>query len=347
MKRFSSTIWIVGFASLLVAKMGLSQEEPASEYSDDYAGEYAPEEVDQLGLADGDAPADAPSESQDDSWESYSDLSRASSVAEDITDGVRVEDIIEPPSDYRYAAFGKPDPFVPPLVTQVERIDVVDAPGAIEIPIVSMLQKHELSTLRIVGIYSVHSGERKALVMTPDGSQAAVSVKIGDPIGNRGGKVLAIGVSAVTVREFTLAADGTRQYDDLEMFLGEPEDQAIGARIRFEPGATKTKIIENDNVVKALQEGGGAQVAPADAASDGAQLAPPNQLNVIVSPAGALPADLAPGQSILQNQPTTRSSAASLTPEATTAPPTITVPEKTQATPASSDANGDADGFDY
>src|SRR5687768_1995634 len=34
-------------------------------------------------------------------WESYSDFAPVSSVAEEITGGVRVEDIVEPPTEYR------------------------------------------------------------------------------------------------------------------------------------------------------------------------------------------------------------------------------------------------------
>ena len=39
-------------------------------------------------------------------WDSYSEAG-SGGVAQEITKGVRVEDIVEPPSDYRFAAFGK------------------------------------------------------------------------------------------------------------------------------------------------------------------------------------------------------------------------------------------------
>lgn len=241
--------------SLLMATEAHGLKAPASDLPDD---EYAEYEEDVDGVAPMESDQDDSSnegEEEEDNWESYSDLTTYSSVAEDITDGVRVEDIVEPPSEYRYAAFGKPDPFVPPLITQASQLEIVDTPGAIEIPIVSPLQKHDLSTLRVVGIYSVPNGYRKALVITPDAAKIAVTVKIGDPIGNRGGKVLAIGPKTVTIREFMLGQDGTRQYDDLEMFLGVPDDRATGARIRFEPGSNKTTIIENSDVVKAVETG--------------------------------------------------------------------------------------------
>src|SRR5690606_31519719 len=131
-------------------------------------------------------------------------------VAQEITGGVRVEDIVEPPSEYRYAAFGKPDPFVPPMVVSE---DGVDGPGPIEIPIVSPLQLFPIGQLRVVGIWQLSSGERKALIMAPpreSQSSQGIIVKNGDPVGQRGGRILAIGDDFLTVREFTLAPDGTR-----------------------------------------------------------------------------------------------------------------------------------------
>ncbi len=185
-------------------------------------------------------------------WDSYSDVNNQGSMAQEITKGVRVEDIVEPPSDYRYAAFGKPDPFVPPLVT-AER---PSGPNSLEIPIVSPLQRFAVRDLRLVGVWQLASGERKAMVMTPSrgaeegGSTAGegIIIKNGDPIGTHGGKILGIGDDFLTVREFSLAPDGTRQYEDQQMYMGKrnPDDQP--GKIIFRPGAKETEVkIEGTN----------------------------------------------------------------------------------------------------
>lgn len=177
-------------------------------------------------------------------WESYN--SNLKSVAQEVTKGIRVEDVVEPPSEYHYAAFGKPDPFIPPMVAA--KTQDVAGPSGLEVPIVSPLQKFALSDLRVVGIWQLSSGERKALVMTPGGGaeggrQQGIIVRNGDSIGNRAGKILAIGETVITVREFRLAADGTRQYEDAQMLMGNSDPNKASGKLKFTPGQAAPEVI--------------------------------------------------------------------------------------------------------
>jgi Tfp pilus assembly protein PilP len=176
-------------------------------------------------------------------WDSYTDNMK--SVAQEVTKGLRVEDVVEPPTEYHYAAFGKPDPFVAPMLA-LESV-ASSAVSGLEVPIVSPLQRHEISVLRLVGIWQLRSGERKALILIPTDSEsstgAGIIVRSGDSVGNRAGKILAIGDSFLTVREFKLAADGTRQYEDIQMLMGTRDPNATPGKIRFTPGEAKTEVI--------------------------------------------------------------------------------------------------------
>jgi Tfp pilus assembly protein PilP len=224
--------------------------EPAGDLPEnDNLPDVAPTEADLDAEANGPTPKAALKDNAADeekaaeTWDSYSEAGTGG-VAQDITKGVRVEDIVEPPSDYRYAAFGKADPFVPPMVTS----DKPAGPGNLEIPIVSPLQRFEVGTLQLVGVWQLASGERKAMVLTPgtsDGSSAAgqgIIVKNGDPIGTRGGKILGIGDDFLTVREFTLAVDGTRQYEDQQMYMGTRSPDEKPGKIIFKPGVAETEV---------------------------------------------------------------------------------------------------------
>lgn len=199
-------------------------------------------------------PASAPTEDASKSasvpgplWESY-DSENSASVAQEVTRGVRVEDIVEPPSDFRFAAFGKPDPFIPPLMARELSADVGTTVDPLEIPIVSPLQRLPLASLSVVGIWELATGERKAMIMGRDvsGAQQGIIVKNGDPVGNKGGKILSIADDFLTVREFTLAPDGTRQYDDQQMTMSGHQEEDVGGKIRFMPGQAETQIIMDD-----------------------------------------------------------------------------------------------------
>lgn len=187
----------------------------------------------------------------DATWQSYSTVG---SEKENFEGQVRIEDIVEPPSDYQYAAFGKEDPFVPPLPEANANSTL--SLGGFEIPIVSPLQKYELKKLNMVGIWQGTNNERKALVMTPavDGAEQGIIVKISDPVGNKGGKVIDIGNDYITVREFTLAKDGTRQFEDKQMHLVSQYMRGNQGVLRFSPGKEGAEVVDEQLVPQATEE---------------------------------------------------------------------------------------------
>jgi Tfp pilus assembly protein PilP len=239
----------------------------------------------------------------EETWDSYAEATIINSAAQDVTMGVRVEDIVEPPTDYQFAAFGKGDPFVPPLYLKE---DIVSAVDPIEIPIISPLQRHPIASLVVAGIWENAGSERKALILIPDaaGPVGIVSRK-DDPIGINGGRILSIQKESVTVREFRLAPDGTRQYDDKQLVLdrtGMPDEPQVGGSILIRPGASQGEVVGGDGKPLALTTGnpggnvsGGALGLPAQrgpaqgAAAESARLQSPAATDAaipVVSPGG-------------------------------------------------------------
>jgi len=254
---------------------------------------------------------------------------KENSPARQVSGGVRVEDIVEPPSDYRYAAFSKADPFVPPMVTKREPKAIAAAapanPDALEIPIISPLQRYALSELNVIGIWQLSSGERKAMIMTPQGGGGGggssagqgIIVKVSDAIGNRGGKIQSIGDDFISAREFLLAPDGTRQYEDKLIYMGRSIQDDASGKIRFTPGSAKTEVMldnpsdqfggtnaEGERPLPAPALGSAAEPAAAKAAAglpaapvDPKTLAPHQEPLVVPAaappPAAALPAPVA------------------------------------------------------
>ena len=140
-------------------------------------------------------------------WEKYDPDKKS---MQNITTVVRIEDIVESTSEYTYSSFGKQDPFVPPMINELI--------ARLEIPITSPLQRFPLASLKVTGLWTLPSGESKALVVTAD--DTGIISQVGDPIGRKGGKIIAIDDKKITVREFTPSPDGTRQFSDIEMPLG-------------------------------------------------------------------------------------------------------------------------------
>jgi len=265
---------------------------------------------------------------------------KENSPARQVSGGVRVEDIVEPPSDYRYAAFSKADPFVPPMVTKREPKAIAAAapanPDALEIPIISPLQRYALSELNVIGIWQLSSGERKAMIMTPQGGGGGggssagqgIIVKVSDAIGNRGGKIQSIGDDFISAREFLLAPDGTRQYEDKLIYMGGGIQDDSSGKIRFTPGSAKTEVMldnpsnqfggtnaEGERPLPAPALGGAAEPAAAkDAAGapaapiDPKTLAPHQEPPVVPAaaplPAAALPAPVAGAPAVANPVPT-------------------------------------------
>ncbi|SME93262.1 pilus assembly protein PilP [Pseudobacteriovorax antillogorgiicola] len=150
-------------------------------------------------------------------------------------DALRVEDILEPSGDYQYASFGRPDPFARPPLGQSEaplnEDPSAQGPGETAIPILSPLQAYPLEQLQVKGVWVHRSGETRAVVMTP--KKEGIVIKEGDPIS--AGKVIDINRRRVLVRQYSLRADGTREFKDVELGMGKPEQEQRGT-IRLRPG---------------------------------------------------------------------------------------------------------------
>lgn len=142
-----------------------------------------------------------------------------SSQVHEITSSTEIEDIEVGDVEYHYEGMSRPDPFIPPLLSTLVAKE--------EVKITSPLQKYSLVDLRLVGVWLLGNDSRKALVMTP--RQEGVVVTSGSPLGSRGGKVLSIADKYLVVRQFSLAADGSRQYQDYRLWLegSQPKPAAL------------------------------------------------------------------------------------------------------------------------
>ena len=152
-------------------------------------------------------------------WDSSVGREDASRIALDVTNGIRIKDIVQPSAEYHFASFGRPDPFLPKIrVNRNDRRTVKEGdPDYEDIQITSVLQKYPLTELQIVGIWNPQNAPRKALVNTPNGE--GVVIQMGDSIGIKAGKVIAIAEDFVSVREFEISFDGTRQFQDLKLWI--------------------------------------------------------------------------------------------------------------------------------
>lgn len=147
----------------------------------------------------------------------------------DISKKARVEEIVEPVSEYHYAAFDTQNPFKAPKLSP--DLIVEEQKKIYEIPIVSELQKYRLEELAVKGIWQKGDGERKAIIMTP--TNAGVVVKIGDPISV--GKIIKIEKDHIMARQYRLNVDGSREYADKKLYLGEIPQDVPSIQI-LEPG---------------------------------------------------------------------------------------------------------------
>ena len=153
---------------------------------------------------------------------------------------VKIEDIVEPENDYRYSSFGGQDPFQVPIVSDTDLKPEDEKPQTAiqkvfgsEIPMVSPLQAFPLQQLSVKGVWKLPDGEARAIVMTPD--KQGVVVKKGDPIAV--GKILDIQRKKMLVRQYRLREDGTREFSDIEVKIGNDKPKELGT-IKLNPGET-------------------------------------------------------------------------------------------------------------
>lgn len=156
----------------------------------------------------------------------------------EIQRSVRLKEIMEPTSEYNYASFGKPDPFLQPDfgadlpadATDAESVQSTDPQGR-DILITSPLQAYPLNDLSVKGVWQLSTGEIRAMVATPKGE--GIVVKEGDPISS--GKVLSLTRERMQVRLYRLRSDGVREFQDQALAIGSASKNQRG-RIRLEPG---------------------------------------------------------------------------------------------------------------
>ncbi len=164
----------------------------------------------------------------------------------EVTQGLRIEDIVDEEQVYEFAGAEKPDPFLAPIGDIEEEglaqkdLEVIDAD---EIPIVSPLQYHDLKSLVVSGVWESETGVWKALIETPD--RQGIIAKAQDPVGNGGGRITAIAPDGVKVREYRLRSDGSQEFFDRVISMARDDgalEQMKGGSIIIKPGAKNTEV---------------------------------------------------------------------------------------------------------
>jgi Tfp pilus assembly protein PilP len=210
--------------------------------------------------ADGRKPRLSVAMSQTQSWDSVSKRLSEEDPAHAVTQGVRVEDIVEPSADYQYVSGRRRNPFIPEVVRSRSSVQKELSPNDVEIPIINPLQSFELSKLAVIGVWEGGDHVWKALIQTP--TNQGIETKLGDPAGNSGGRIMSITPDAVVVREFKLRSDGTREYRDVPLYMGsdkpKEDDSLVGGRLILKPGATAPEIekpeVSSDAVIAPAAE---------------------------------------------------------------------------------------------
>ncbi len=223
----------MAFAGLLMSPFGLSQdqEEPAtSDLEEIEEGIPIEEEEDEMSQ-----------------WQSVPE-------GQETLGGLSIQQIVEPPVEYHYSAFGKPDPFKSPTKEEIaearkaenEALGSGVSAASAEIPIISPLQQYPLDVLAVKGIWLLTDGRKKALIMTP--KKEGFIVEVGDPIS--AGKVTEIFKTHVVVRQYRIRRDGSREFEDEELYLGnlKPSRQSF---LRLRPG--EAPLFDMEMVNKSLR----------------------------------------------------------------------------------------------
>ena len=166
----------------------------------------------------------------------------------DITNDVNVQDIVEPLNEYRYASFGKRDPFVPPF-GKFQFFSPERGQSKYELPVVNSLQR-PLDQLSLSGVWQSQQGDYRALVAVRenDNTEEGVIAKVGDPFGPAG-KIIEINSYKLVTRQYQLEQDGTRTFEDRSLYLGDPSEilnENARRTVMLGPGGRTVFRIESD-----------------------------------------------------------------------------------------------------
>lgn len=153
---------------------------------------------------------------------------------EDITDQLKMETILEDSFEYTYAAFGRPDPFIPNTHPSHQ--------PSVSVAITSILQRYPLDRIRVVGIWQLQNGGRKSLMMTE--KSEGVVVALGDSVGIRGGKISKIEADHVVIREFTLDSEGIQHFVDRAIWLGSREEKKPDKSLTIQSDSYPEEVAE-------------------------------------------------------------------------------------------------------
>lgn len=175
--------------------------------------------------------------------EKASESNHAVQKLEDITDQLKMETILEDSFEYTYAAFGRPDPFIPNIHPSHQ--------PSVSVAITSILQRYPLDRIRVVGIWQLQNGGRKSLMMTE--KSEGVVVALGDSVGIHGGKISKIESDHVVIREFTLDSKGIQHFADRAIWLGSREekkpDKSLTIQSDSYPEEVEAKVTEPASAV--------------------------------------------------------------------------------------------------
>jgi len=127
----------------------------------------------------------------------------------DVTKDSKTKAINGAEKIYHYVSMARPNPFIPPLISTLMAKE--------EIQVENVLQRYPLSNLQVVGVWTLRNKEIKAMVITP--SMEGVVAGMGSQLGRRGGKIVAMDDNSITVREYSLASDGSHLYEDLKVWI--------------------------------------------------------------------------------------------------------------------------------
>jgi Tfp pilus assembly protein PilP len=192
-------------------------------------------------------------------WDSANKRYDNKDPASAITQGVTVDEIIEPSVDYRYSSARRKNPFIPEIILtgQIARQREL-SPNDVEIPIVSPLQAYAVSQLSVMGVWETENRIWKALIGTP--ANHGIEAKLGDPVGSSGGRIMSITPESVIVREFSVRVDGTREYRDIPLHMGseapgaQVQNDKVGGRLILRPGASQPEIVSPDKQEKSSDD---------------------------------------------------------------------------------------------